>query len=405
MIELTVYGDPAACRSAAQSGLRIARSVEEFAATAGRTTCDSWTGLAGEGFRSAASGVDRALSDIADRLRPACRALEDVAGEIEVVKSRLGEARSIAAGAGLSLSGDTIHPPTEGSGPMTPTQVQAHNARVQAYNQAFDIAEGARSKEREAHGRAVSAMRASNGDGLVEDLLERLGLAPGDGMDSYAGAAYVFGLAGTAFGPLAGWMANGVLGTWQPKFRDAHGRWVWGTNKGWSRWDRLTLSLRKGARGRDFRALPHQAASRGRWLTASTWAGRAGGVATALSSGWSQWQADADDPSLDTDDRVDRAATTGVSTAAGAWAGAQGGAYLGGAIGTAICPGAGTVIGGAVGGLVGGAIGAYAGSELADVVNEEWDGAVHMVGESVSDAGQAIGEGLSDAGDALTFWD
>jgi hypothetical protein len=49
-------------------------------------------------------------------------------------------------------------------------------------------------------------------------------------------------------------------------------------------------------------------------------------------------------------------------------------------------------------------------------INEEWDGAVHAVGDGLSaagdaigdglsEAGDAIGDGLSDAGDALTFWD
>ena len=401
MIELRVYGDPAACRAAAEEGARVAKVVDDNAATLRRTTCDSWTGAAANGYRRQIADASAALADIGGRITPACRALEDFAGELEVVRNRMAEVRSIAGAAGLTVSGDVVYPPAGGEAEMSQAQVDAFNAKVRAYNEAFGVAEGARSKEREAHGRVTSAMTASNGDGIVQNLFERLGLLPPDGMDAVTGAGYMLGLGGLGFGGVAGWMQHGVLGVWQPKFRNAKGSWVWGTNNGWSRTQRLGLSLRPGAAKRDWRALPHQSASRGRWATASRWAGRAGGVVTGLTSGWSQWQADADDPTLDTGERVDRAATTAAATGLTAWGGATGGAWAGGAIGTAICPGVGTVVGGAIGGVVGGAIGAYAGSEFAEAVNEQWDGAVHALGDGL----EAAGDGLSEVGDTLTFWD
>lgn len=128
---------------------------------------------------------------------------------------------------------------------------------MKAYNEAFGIAEDARTKEREAHDRAVSAMQASNGDELVQDVLEKLGLLPPDGMDAVGAGGYVAGLTGRGLGGLAGWMSHGVLGVWQPKFLSARGSWVWGSKQGWSRWQRFTLSMRPGAAARDWRALPH----------------------------------------------------------------------------------------------------------------------------------------------------
>jgi hypothetical protein len=400
MIELTVYGDPAALRTAADAGRSAVGELEQCSGCIRRADCGSWTGAAAETYRDNMRDASTALTDLADRIEPACRALDDLAGTIAAVKSELASARDVAAAAGLTVTAEAVQPPSAG-GAMTPEQTTAYDRQVTAYNEAVRIADGARSKERDGHTRAVDAMNQSNGDGLVENILEKLGLAPPDGMGGVTGAGYLFGLGGLAFGGAADWMSKGVLGMWQPKFKNASGRWVWGTNHGWSPMDRLRLSLRRGAADRDWKALPNKAASLRRWETAGKWVGRAGGVATALTSGWEQWSADADDPSLDTGERVDRAATKGTTTGAGAYAGASAGAWAGGAIGTAIFPGPGTVIGGAVGGLVGGAIGGFAGSELGDAVNDKWDGAVHAAGDAAESAGHA----LSEAGDKLSFWD
>ncbi len=401
MIELTVYGDPAACRAAAGEGRRVASALSASLTRLRGAEADGWVGEAADAYRAGLSKVGHGVSDLSERIEPACRALEDFAGELDVVVAAMAGTRAHAQGAGLTVTADAVQPPAPATGPLSLAVRDEHEARVSAWNECVSRAEAARTKEREAHTRLGAAMAATNGDGWLENLLETLGLAPPDGMDGVTGAGYLLGLGGLGFGGLAGWMSHGVLGMWQPKFLNPSGSWVFGTNQGWSTLDRLRLSLRPGAASRDWRALPYQAGNLQRWEAAGRWANRAGGAVTALTTGWSQWQADADDPSLDTGERVDRAVTTGASSAAGALAGAQGGAWAGGAIGTAICPGVGTVVGGAVGGLVGGAVGAYAGSELADVVNEQWDGAAHAVGDALG----AAGDGLSDVGDTLTFWD
>lgn len=224
-------------------------------------------------------------------------------------------------------------------------------------------------------------------------VLRKLGFLPPEDADPVGYGKYGWGLGALAFGRYVDWKKRIGSGVWQPKFQNSRGSWVWGTNKGYSPWQRFTLSLRPGASSRDWRALPNQATTRNGWSTAGKWVGRAGTVITAGVSAWNQWNEDADDPTLDTGERVDRAATKGATTAAGAWAGAQGGAWLGGAIGTAICPGVGTVIGGAVGGLIGGAIGAWGGGEIGDWINDSFDGAVH----GIADGAEAVADGAKDA--------
>lgn len=238
----------------------------------------------------------------------------------------------------------------------------------------------------------------------VINVLRTLGFVPKEDADGWGIAATVYGDAGQVFGAYAGWMEWVKYGFWQPKFRNAEGRWVWGTDKGWKWWQRLGLSLRPGAGERDWKAKTHQNAARKQWAAAGKWVGRVGVGVTVASSAWEQWQEDADNPDLDTADRVDRAATKGAGTAAGAFAGAKGGAALGAAIGTAFGPGPGTAIGAVVGGLAGGIIGGFAGGRAADWVNEKFGGIGHAVGDaggavwkSAGDAADAVGDSVSDA--------
>ena len=363
-------------------------------------------------FRAQARDTRGDLTELRSRVDAAKQALDTFTDELVAVKHKMADVRDYASAHGLIVSGDTITAPSmppEGADTAT---IETHNTKVRHWDAAVEMAVGARRTEDSAHEQLSSAVGRANGDGWLENLLEKLGFAPPDGMDGVTGTGWLAGLGLTAFGVQASAMSRAVLGRWQPWFKGPNG-WRLGSPYGLTARERFRLGLRTGdTAARDWRANPYQSASRGRWQTAGKWAGRAGGVLTAVTSGWQQWQDDSDDPSLDTGERVDRAATSGATTAAGAWAGAQGGAWIGGAIGTAICPGVGTVIGGALGGLVGGVGGALAGDAVGDFVNEQWDGAVHAigdageaVGEGLSDAGDAIGEGLSDAGDALTFWD
>ncbi len=414
MIDLQVHGDVGACTEAVRRGDLASGAVDAAVSDLRKAADDSrdWTGVAADAFRGDLDEVRADLSDLQGRLGDATRALRTFTDELVSVRSKMADVRDFAASHGLAVSGETVTSPATPPGDADQATVDAHNEKVRHWNTAVEMADAARSKEAGAHEQLTSALQKVDGDGWLENLLEKLGILPPDNVDGVTGPGWLAGLGLTAFGVQAEAMARAVLGRWQPWFKGPNG-WRIGSPYGHSAWERFKLGLRTGeTAARDWRANPFQSAARGRWSTAGKWAGRIGVPITAATSGWDQWQADADDPSLDTGERVDRTATKAAATTAGAIAGAKGGAMLGGAIGTAIAPGVGTVVGGAVGGLVGGVGGAMAGGAVGDFVNEQWDGAVHAVGdaagavgEGLSDAGDAVGEGLSDAGDALTFWD
>jgi hypothetical protein len=398
VLETLVYGDPATCTAAATSAgsARTALADSESALGTARSLAGSWHGQAGAAFESSVEATSRDVHGVSTRIQALESALTDFAGELTVVQERMEQARQVAAAGGVTVSGSQILQPTAPD-TMSPGQVDAFNQKVEAWNEAVEIVGGARTKETEAHQNLADGISRSTGDGWLEDLLERLGFLPPDFADGAEIGGWAFGLGGLGFGATTSWMVSGRYGVFQP--RAASGQF--GSAAGMSFWNRALAA----GRPNNWHATPYGAASRGAWESAGKWAGRAGVVVTAAVAGWDQWQADADDPSLDTTERVTRATTRGATTAAGAWAGAQGGAWAGGAIGTAICPGVGTVVGGVVGGLVGGAIGGFAGSELGGAIMDPVSDAVSATGDWIGDRAGDVGDFAGDVGDAVTFWD
>ena len=397
VLDLTIHGDPAAVRAAATDAGTARRAVSTAADDVRRalTTAGAWRGRGGVAYENRLSGTERDLREVERRIGDLASALTDFAGELEVVRARMADARSTGVAGGVRTQGEGLVRPTAPTD-ATPEQVTAHNAVVDAWNEAVEIADGARTKEQEAHKNLGDGVKKSTGDGFVVDLLERLGFLPPDFADGDDVGAWLFGLGGLGLGAGVSWMVNSRYGVFQPR---VNGRF--GTARGMTFWQRAWAATDP----KNFHATSYNAAVRNGWAEAGKWAGRAGTVVTAVSAGWNQWQADSDDPTMGDVEQGTRAATMGATTAAGAWAGAQGGAWAGGAIGTAICPGVGTVVGGVVGGIVGGAVGGFVGSEVGqavlDPVGDAADAAADWAGDQLSDAGDA----LSDVGDAISFWD
>lgn len=397
VLDLAVHGDAAAVRAAATDAGSVRRKVATAADDVRRalTTAGAWRGQGGVAYENRLSGTERDLREL-DRCIGGLRsALTDFAGEIDVVTARMAEARRTGVRGGVLPQGNGLLRPVASSD-LTPEEVTTHNQVVKAWNEAVDIADAARIKEQEAHSSLGDGVKKSTGDGFVVDLLQRLGFLPPEFSDGDDIGAWLFGLGGLGFGAGVGWMANSRYGVFQPRVNGA-----FGTARGMTFWQRAWAATD----AKNFHATPYNAAARNGWANAGKWAGRAGTAVTAISAGWNQWQADADDPSMGEVEQGTRAATMGATTAAGAWAGAQGGAWAGGAIGTAICPGVGTVVGAVVGGVVGGAIGGFVGSEVGqailDPVGDAADAAADWAGDQLSDADDA----LSDVGDAISFWD
>ena len=397
LLDLVVHGDPASCRTAASdigtARTTVTRAVGDVRRAA--TATGAWQGRAAAGFESRVDAAVKDLRELDHRLEVLATALTDFAGELDVVRSRMAHARSVGVDGGVRTSGESLVRPEAPVDP-TPEQVTAHDEVVTAWNEAVEVADAARTKEQEAHKRLGEGVTKSTGDGFVVDLLQRLGFLPPDFADGDDVAAWLFGLGGLGLGAGVSWMVNSRYGIFQPR---VNGRF--GSARGLTFWQRAWAATDP----KNFHATSYNAAARNGWATAGKWAGRAGTAITAISAGWNQWQADADDPTMGDVEQGTRAVTMGATTAAGAWAGAQGGAWAGGAIGTAICPGVGTVVGGVVGGIVGGAIGGFAGSEVGqailDPVGDAADAAADWAGDQLSDAGDA----LSDVGDAISFWD
>lgn len=404
-LDLQVFGEVASCRSAVLKGEKAVTAIGDAVSDLDKARGDSssWIGSAAEGYRGQVQRTRSDLTDLKTLVTDTTKALDAFADELVVVKDKMGDTRDYASKRGLSVAGQTVTAPAEPDQGAENTVLEAYNVKVGHWNTAVEMADAARNMESNAHDKLTSAMKQANGDGWVENVLEKLGFAPPDMIDGVAGTGWMLGLGLTGLGLQVDAMSRAVLGRWQPWVKDANGRWKLGSPYGHSPLERFKMGLRSGQVGaRDWRAQPYQSAARSKWGSAGKWAGRAGLGLTAITSGWEQWKADSDDPpSLDTGERVDRTATKAAASTAGAWAGAQGGAWVGGAIGTAVFPGVGTVIGGAVGGIVGGVGGAMAGGAVGDYVNEQWDGAGHAVG----DLGGSIGDVASDVGDKISFWD
>jgi hypothetical protein len=401
VLDTKVYGDPGACSSAASAAATVATAVHdaETAATRARSLAGRWRGQAGAAFEARVEATIHDLAKVSDRLTAVGHGLADFAGELTVVRDRMAHARSVAAAGGVVVSGTDVHQPVAPAA-MSQGQVDAYNKTVDAWNEAVEIADGARTKEAEAHKNLSDAIAKSTGDGVLEDLLERLGLLPADFADGDDIASYLLGLGGLGFGAASSYMVASRYGVFQPR---VNGRFA--SPAGLSFLERL----RAGASSDSFHARPYTAGARNWWGTAGKVSGYGGTALTAGFAAWNQWQADADDPSLSDAERGARAGTMGVTTAAGAWAGAEAGAWAGGAIGTAICPGIGTAIGGVAGGLVGGAIGGFVGSEVGQAtmgaVGDATDATVDFVGDAASDVGDWASDKGGDLVDAVSFWD
>ncbi|MGH8868437.1 MAG: WXG100 family type VII secretion target [Actinomycetes bacterium] len=399
MIDLATYGDPTGCRQASTDASAAARGLSTTISNLGSVksaSASAWTGGAADAFTSKISAVRSDVDELERRVTRVGAALEALAGELTAVRNQMADARERAAGAGLAVAGDQIQPPTGPGGDVTDVQRAAQDDKVTAYNEAQAIAEGAREREDAAHTRLAGELESAAGDGWLEELLEKLGFMPPDGLGGGGQALWALGLGGMGFGFAADWMIKGRYGVFQPRLT---GRF--GSTAGMGFWERARAATSSGS----WHATPYNAGTRARWATAGKVA-KYGGVAVSFATaGFSQWQEDADDPSLSTSERAGRAGTVGATTAAGAWAGAEAGAWAGGAIGTAICPGAGTVIGGAIGGVVGGFAGSELGGYVGDHVKDAGGEVTEAVTDFVGDSAGAVGDVASDAGDAITFWD
>lgn len=289
-------------------------------------------------------------------------------------------ARHDALAAGLVLQGEVIQPPPTlttdvalltAYGSVAPGYAVDH--RVATYWRCHSRVEYARNLERRAHEDLQSAARSVLRAPFLEHWLGKLGLLPAGSTASviglWAGNAGLFAASATA-----DWATKVKFGEFRPVLGNQPMR---ATDL--TRGQRFTASFR----ATNWRPLPGMEAPHARWTSAGRALGVAGAAVAGGTSAWSQWQADADNPTIRDTEQIARSTTVGVTTGVGAYAGAVGGAQLGGAIGTFFVPGAGTVVGAAIGGAVGGLLGTEAGSAVGGLARG-----------AVGDAAGAIAGGL-----------
>ena len=233
LLDLTVHGDPAACRSAATDVGAVRRAVSTAADDVRRalSTAGSWSGRGGVAYENRLSGTGRDLRELDLRLTDLRSALTDFAGELDVVRTRMAEARRTGVTGGVRVQGEGLLRPVAPTD-ATPAEVTAHNDVVKAWNEAVEVADAARTKEREAHQRLGDGVTRSTGDGFVVDLLERLGFLPPDFADGDDIAAWLFGLGGLGVGAGVGWMVNSRYGVFQPRVNG-----LFGSARGMTFWD------------------------------------------------------------------------------------------------------------------------------------------------------------------------
>jgi hypothetical protein len=208
-------------------------------------------------------------------------------------------------------------------------------------------------------------------DGFLQNLLEKLGFLPPDGAGAFAGSLWGGGRGAFGLGATSEWMT-----------RSRHGRFMPRVNGRFTEVRSVHEDLWRRMRPSNWGAKPYHATSYHGWAKVGKASGIAGGVLVSGIAGLEQWEEDADDPALNTSERVGRAGTVAGLTGGSAWAGAWAGTQVGSALGSFGGP-VGTVAGAAVGGLVGGVAGSELGRATGDFLAEEGGSAV----------------------DAITFWD
>ena len=231
-LETRVDGDANSCRTAAGNARDAHRALcdaETGVHDARFTAGDSWHGDGGKAFRASATTAGQYISDVAAKMHAVSAALTDFAGELDVVKSQMADARSAAAASGLTVVGTQIQLPT---GPAADSP-----AVTAGWADVSGMVADARRKESSAHSSLAAALSQAAGDGVIEKALKFLGFLPQDGSGVHVGN-WIFGLGGLAFGAGTSLLVTTRYGRFQPRI---NGRFA--TPEGLGFWERFRAGM------------------------------------------------------------------------------------------------------------------------------------------------------------------
>lgn len=166
MLDTELLGDPAACRETGEWMARVSTGTFDAATVLndvrGRTH-DCWRGEAATAFEDHLGRGGREADQLAGEIGRAGRALVAFSEELDTARSRLRQARAVAAAGGLTLTPRGIEPPPAvilPAVPTTPQQLAAidtHQAQVRAWDEAYQTVSLARGIELAAHERLAAA--------------------------------------------------------------------------------------------------------------------------------------------------------------------------------------------------------------------------------------------------------
>ena len=422
-VDTEIQGSPAAIEGAAH-WLRSSLAAEltdaaDRANDARRSADGSWNSEAGDEFVGVMARARGKIDDLEGAVRTMADDLDKFAGKLRRAQEQMGDVRTEARGADLTVNGFVVEDP--GAGPVrppdgfegTPAEVDAHNGRVAAYD---------------AHQDKIRAYNTASAEAYRIDRY--YATACRDLQDQYTPGQHAAWL--LTVGDILGDVAAGAIGVdIASKKSNLHGRaqglldeatrmiddlqahperylkrkWFFFQTLDEARLeaDRLAIQgkldraeelLRQSQEVADSRAL--------RYL------GRAGKILGPLGIGLgvvNDWQEGETGPQI--------AVSQGVSAGLGAAAGY--GVGLGASVGTAaligatagsVVPGVGTAVGAVVGTVVGAGIAIFADGAIDSFfengpdVGAAWDEGV----EALTDTGEAIADGVSSVGETIGGW-
>ncbi|TDC93061.1 hypothetical protein [Actinomadura sp. 7K507] len=394
-LQTKVEGDPGSIRSTAEWLGTMSGRLDEGARLthqAGTGSKGGWDGPASEGFRSTVEGVRPRIAAIADEYDDVKGKLNAHADALSSVKKDMERAKTIATDAGLTVTGDTIHPPKKPPSPEplgdNPSRsertahreaeaaVTEYNDQEKAYKDAAEIVRAAREEE----------------DKAIENLKRFLNVLSRN--DTIFTGDLTSGLAGAGFAAYA----NGA-GRKESKFRGLQNKYETKAATARAKYDalrnqrinrfrfvkRLTNSIRQGSALASAQTAAQRAAGHG--ATANNYAAKASkfakvgkavpfvGAGIAVLGGINDYTSGRES-----------AAQAATSTGGGILAGAATGAVIGTAIPV-------PVVGTAVGAIVGAGVGL--GASMA--IDANWD--------SISSGAEAVADGAKDVVSSLNPFD
>ena len=172
-IDLRVEADENSCRQAAEQLKEFADGLHQHGTCFHRARTESeqvWRGQAADAFRDGARPAGQRTDEIIDHAHKASRSLHSLADDVGTVKSRMEQARQVAAEAGLTVDGNLIHAPQASATPGGPTPAPAppdtlgtatgeNSQQQQAFRDAQQTVGDARQLERAVHSRTQDQMK------------------------------------------------------------------------------------------------------------------------------------------------------------------------------------------------------------------------------------------------------